>query len=1449
MPNLLKARGIIQYRNELSVPEGAMDVADNIVIDEDDVVELRRGQGDFGDDLPLPENRVKQVTEYKSLLLRHYNSTLQFDNGSGTFSDFSGSYQELEDGLRIKYLEANGNFYFTDLTGIKKISARNSAQVTTDSIEDAGIPRAVSLDASVKYEIGGFLPPQSKVAYRVLWGKKDNNSNLLLGYPSERFVLTNTSDTVGVSESFTITVNAVPDNEDVITFGNSTDSYFLWFQHTASEEVPETSVTLGRTPVKVDLTSGSHTTLIVASKIANAIAGLAGFNVSIASAVVTVTLIETGDVENPEAYDIETPSTTAFTTSTLEQGSITEGNSANATISFTVPDGIDNTYFYQVYRTSSVTVPTGFTLDDIDPGDEMNLVFEGNPLDDEGILLTEVEIEDITPEDFRASADFLYTNPISGEGILQANARPPVAKDITLFNGSNFYANTKTTHKFTVNLVSVLNMVSGVSDFIVANEDITRRYTAVGATQVQDVTVNTAVLDEKAWFIQSARDERDYFVWYDEDGNGTQPSASPEFDNKISIRVRYSTNSIVDLDSTTSIDDVAETINITSHGLADGQELELITQTGNLPTGLSESTIYKVLVSDSDNIQVSLDGVNPVDITAATGTFTVKTYPTVSTIADSTAEALASTGDFSISTALGVMTITHWKNGVTSEAVESSLITDGNEMTFSTPSTIGDGEDLAAQEFLLSSQISVAASIDETARSLVKVINADPLSEINAYYLSGADDVPGIILLEARNLEDKPFYIGTSRSNISEDFDPSLSIENSIISTSINGTQTDVEFSSKNNLFLGQEIFIYDDGGILPFPNGKYEVKSIQTFPAPATNAIVTIDVVSLSGSSGVGAGLVANNESDNEESLNRLYFSKPFQPESVPLANFIDIGPRDKAILRILPLRDNLFALKEDGVYIISGTSAPNFTTRLLDSSVSILAPDSAVVLNNLIYALSDDGVVKISDTGVEVISRPIENLIKDVVNSRYNFETTSFGIAYSSDRSYLLWLPTLVSDTVATQCYRYNNFTRTWTRFTISATCGLVASRDDKMYLGAGDRNTLTQERKNNDRTDFADRDFTLSILPDSVVGTSLRVSSVTELDEGDVILQDQYVTVSVLRAILRKLDIDRKVRPITPSSIIDATSDIDGSNEQITVTSHGLNSNEYATVRLQSGTLPTGLVNNTTYRVLVIDSDNIQLSLNGTTPVNIEPSIGTFNIETQSVTYEESITVEAGIKVSTVVDALVDKLIADGIVVTDIITSDDLVTQRDQYNNLIDELNQAGSGTSFKNYNKAEDLVQYEMVVNSISSLNNQVFITFETPFVEGDITVFKGIAAKWQYAPQHFGDPSSLKQVRQGTIIFDQNSFYGGVIAYSSDQSADFIDTPFSGYGIGDWGTGIWGDGTWGGSGNDIPHRTLVPLEKQRCRYLTVQVRHGIAREIIRVNGISLMVRMISNRAYR
>ena len=59
---------------------------------------------------------------------------------------------------------------------------------------------------------------------------------------------------------------------------------------------------------------------------------------------------------------------------------------------------------------------------------------------------------------------------------------------------------------------------------------------------------------------------------------------------------------------------------------------------------------------------------------------------------------------------------------------------------------------------------------------------------------------------------------------------------------------------------------------------------------------------------------------------------------------------------------------LKEDGVYIINGTTAPNFQSRLLDGTVKIQAPGTPVVLDNQIFALSAEGVVTITESGVRI-------------------------------------------------------------------------------------------------------------------------------------------------------------------------------------------------------------------------------------------------------------------------------------------------------------------------------------------------------------------------------------------------------------------------------------------------------------------------------------------------
>ena len=137
----------------------------------------------------------------------------------------------------------------------------------------------------------------------------------------------------------------------------------------------------------------------------------------------------------------------------------------------------------------------------------------------------------------------------------------------------------------------------------------------------------------------------------------------------------------------------------------------------------------------------------------------------------------------------------------------------------------------------------------------------------------------------------------------------------------------------------------------------------------------------------------------------------------------------------------------------------------------------------------------------------------------------------------------------------------------------------------------------------------------------------------------------------------------------------------------------------------------------------------------------------------------------------------------------------------------------------------------------------------PYIEGTIQAFKAIGTEIQWAPQHFGASDVLKQVREGTVIFDQNNFYSGTVSYSSDRSQNFEAIDFPGKGVGFWGGNIWGEGTWGGDGNEVPVRTLIPRDKQRCRHIKVKFEHNNAREVFKVLGISLEPRSLSKRAYR
>jgi len=243
---------------------------------------------------------------------------------------------------------------------------------------------------------------------------------------------------------------------------------------------------------------------------------------------------------------------------------------------------------------------------------------------------------------------------------------------------------------------------------------------------------------------------------------------------------------------------------------------------------------------------------------------------------------------------------------------------------------------------------------------------------------------------------------------------------------------------------------------------------------------------------------------SSNNVNPHYIYVSKVQIPEAVPLGNFIPVGTSDKAILRVLALRSSIFVFKEDGVYRILGTDITNFSVSPFDSTVILTAIDSAVLLNNQVWCMTNQGVVAVSDSGATIMSRPIERDLLTLSSKLYtNFPSATFGIRYESDRHFMLALPTNPTDTQATQIYIYNFLTQTWVNWPLNITAGIVSLEpDDKLYLMEPANSLVVQERKNWTIFDYAEFEYPVTVV--SAIGAVITLVSNANVTVGSTIYQ---------------------------------------------------------------------------------------------------------------------------------------------------------------------------------------------------------------------------------------------------------------------------------------------------------------------------------------------------------
>ncbi len=216
---------------------------------------------------------------------------------------------------------------------------------------------------------------------------------------------------------------------------------------------------------------------------------------------------------------------------------------------------------------------------------------------------------------------------------------------------------------------------------------------------------------------------------------------------------------------------------------------------------------------------------------------------------------------------------------------------------------------------------------------------------------------------------------------------------------------------------------------------------------------------------------------SDNERRVDYVYYSLPGEPEAVSAASYIPVGTSGKAIRRIVPQRDRLLVFKDEGTYAIYGDFP--FQVSLIDDTVAILAPDSAVALGSTVIVLTEDGIMAVTDGGIQMISKVIDSTLKPYGAAPYRSTTAmgAFGVAYESEKVFALFMPALTGDasSYTARAYVLGMETDSWTTWSFSAPrlCGRVDPFTDTAYYGLTSAPWLVKDKNTSSTSDYSDFD----------------------------------------------------------------------------------------------------------------------------------------------------------------------------------------------------------------------------------------------------------------------------------------------------------------------------------------------------------------------------------------
>lgn len=400
-----------------------------------------------------------------------------------------------------------------------------------------------------------------------------------------------------------------------------------------------------------------------------------------------------------------------------------------------------------------------------------------------------------------------------------------------------------------------------------------------------------------------------------------------------------------------------------------------------------------------------------------------------------------------------------------------------NETFKATVATEGTVLGSDVYSFVRTTTGTVAENLEATVQSLVRVINLRS-SHLYATYGSGPSDIPGLLICTTRTPGESPVTVRavvnggawSTRLRVTQSVD--LQRAANVVTVFEEGNA---------GLVIGQSVIITSTNPA--FPSGTKIVTSVPTsgtFTYAEAGANATALVQSMTTNT-------PDVEMDQVATPGSWAHSAYEEPDAWPPRFRYQLGGPSTVLYRITAQGEALLFWTSDGLYRLTGSTESDFTIRPLDPTARLVGESTPVSMGNRAFGLTTQGVVSVTELGVEKISTPVDVDLLPYYGStaaaRALTDASAFGVGYQSENEYMLFLPNADGSPgdPATQAYVYNTQTGTWARHTwewaaINAgtkyvRSGLVNPADDFLYLGAG--NWLTRERKARALTDYQDAD----------------------------------------------------------------------------------------------------------------------------------------------------------------------------------------------------------------------------------------------------------------------------------------------------------------------------------------------------------------------------------------